>query len=184
MREIEIKLKASNLNGLEEQLVKAGCRLSEEIHQHDVIYSKIDDPKEFADSYEGHVAVRIRKEGEKTKLTIKLQCSNEMDNIEHEMEIESFDKMDEMLKILGWKREVEVKKIRKKGKLGEYEVCLDNVEQLGTFVELEKMTKDDDDPEKVRKELFDVLRPFGFSEEDEVGQGYDTLIYQLHNRLN
>jgi hypothetical protein len=42
------------------------------------------------------------------------------------------------------------------------------------------MTKDNDDPQKVGKELFDTLRPFGFSEADEETKGYDTQIYNLN----
>ncbi len=87
-----------------------------------------------------------------------------------------------MLLILGWKPEVEVKKIRKKGKLGEYEICLDRVEKLGEYVELEKMTDDNANPDEVRKELFIALAPFSFSEKDEETKGYDTQMYQLKNK--
>jgi adenylate cyclase class 2 len=184
MREIEIKLKVKDLDELEKKMSEAGCVFGKSFKQHDVIYSRVDDLKEFCDSYEGHVAVRIRREGDKTKLTVKLQCSNEMDNIEHEIHVENFDTTDEILKTLGWKRQVEVKKIRKSGKLGKYEVCLDKVDHLGDFIELEKMTENDDDPKKVRQELFNKLKPFDFSEKDEVAEGYDTLIYKLKNNIN
>jgi adenylate cyclase class 2 len=72
---------------------------------------------------------------------------------------------------------VEVRKIRRKGKLREYEICLDQVEQLGTFVELEKLTDDDVNAEKVREELFNELESLGLSRGAEVTQGYDTQIY-------
>ena len=84
-----------------------------------------------------------------------------------------------MLKLLNWSPMVEVKKVRRKGKLGEYEICLDQVEQLGTFIELEKMTSDDANPEDVREELFKELESLGLSRQDEETRGYDTQIYQL-----
>jgi len=67
-------------------------------------------------------------------------------------------------------------------KFKEYEICLDRVEKLGDFVEIEKMTEDSADPKEVRKELFDVMKQFGFSEKDEETRGYDTQIYQLENK--
>ena len=44
------------------------------------------------------------------------------------------------------------------------------------------MTEDSADPKEVRKELFDVMKQFGFSEKDEETRGYDTQIYQLENK--
>lgn len=186
MREIEIKLKVNNLDLLEKDLAKAGCVFSEPISQHDVVYSSKTDAENGYDSLknskEGHVAIRIRYEKNTTKLTLKQQRSNEMDNIEYETEVKDPKEIHGMLTVLGWKIEVEVKKTRKKGKLGKYEICLDKVERLGNFMEIEKMTDDNDDPENVRKELFEAAKPFGFAEEDEETRGYDTQIYQLENK--
>ena len=182
MREIEIKLKVKDLDELEKKLIEKGCVFSEPIGQHDVIYSNTANPTNWAKSTEGHITVRIRREGERAELNLKQQQTYEMDNIEYESEIEKPEVIHKMLELLGWKPEVEVKKTRKKGKLGKYEVCLDKVEKLGNFIELEKMTEHDDDPETVRKELFSAIKPFGLSEKDEETKGYDTQIYQLENK--
>jgi len=53
---------------------------------------------------------------------------------------------------------------------------------LGSFVELEKMTDDNADPEQVRRELFDALKPFGLTEVDEEKLGYDTQLFKLKNK--
>src|SRR3989344_4720175 len=182
MREIEIKLRVQNLEELEKKLTDSGLVISKEITQHDVIYSHINDTHGFDESYEGCIISRIRKENGTSIINLKQQRSGEMDNTEYETEVKDGDEMHNILLLLGWKPEVEVKKVRKKGKLGEYEICLDSVEQLGNFVELEKLTDDNVDPEKVRKELFEALKPFGLSEKDEETKGYDTQIYQLKNK--
>ena len=181
MREIEVKLKVNNLNFLEKELSKAGCEFSEPIFQHDAIYSSRNINDEFDKSKEGDVIIRIRKQNGKAELNLKKQKSFEMDNLEYETEIENPDSVHQMLLILGWKPVIEVKKIRKKVKFKEYEICLDRVEKLGDFVEIEKMTEDSADPKEVRKELFDVMKQFG-SEKDEETRGYDTQIYQLENK--
>jgi len=84
--------------------------------------------------------------------------------------------------ILGYRPSIEVKKIRRKGKLKEYEICLDKVENLGTFVELEKLTDDNADPKKVREELFKELESLGLSRKDEETKGYDTQIYEFETK--
>ena len=54
-------------------------------------------------------------------------------------------------------------------------ICLDKVEGLGEFIEVEKITEQDDSIQ-TQKKLFDFLKSLGISEEDQVFKGYDTLI--------
>jgi predicted adenylyl cyclase CyaB len=62
------------------------------------------------------------------------------------------------------------------GSLGSDVICLDEVRDLGTFIELEKITEGED-PIKVQSELFAFLKSLGVREEDRVERGYDTLLY-------
>jgi len=182
MREVEIKLKVNNLEEIEKKLKDKGVIFSKPVTQHDIIYSNTQNKDDFDKAYEGHVAIRIRYQNDAATLTLKKQLSYEMDNLEYESEIKNANDVHKILSILGWKPEVEVKKTRKKGKLEQYKICLDKVEKLGNYIELEKLTQDYDNPEDVRKELFKALEPLGFSEKDEETKGYDTLIYQMHKK--
>jgi adenylate cyclase, class 2 len=83
--------------------------------------------------------------------------------------------------MIGYAPEVEVTKTRRKGVLGEYGVCLDQVEGLGNFVEFEKLTEETANPEAVRSELFAVAESFGLSRHDEETHGYDTQMSQLRH---
>ena len=177
MREIEIKLKIKNIEELKSKLKEKGCILSEPISQHDVIYSLKSGKEEFESAKEGDVIIRIRYLKDKAQLNLKQQRSGEMDNLEYETEVKDPKETHNILTVLGWAPVVEVKKMRRKGKLAEYEICLDEVDQLGTFVELEKMTDDDINPENVRNELFAELESLGLSRENEETKGYDTQIY-------
>lgn len=181
MREIEIKLKANNFEEIEKKLKEKDCFLSEPISQHDVIYSLKNASDEFEETKEGDVIIRIRHLKNTAELNLKQQRSNEMDNLEYETEVKDPDATHKILQTLGWQPVIEVKKIRRKGKLGKYEICLDQVEKLGTFVELEKLTDDDADPETVREELFKELELLGLSRNNEETMGYDTQIYHLTN---
>lgn len=179
MREIEVKLKVSNFEELENNLKNKGVILSQPFSQHDFIYSFNGSTKEFESSGENDVIIRMRYLSDRAILTLKKQCSRESDNLEHETEIKDSDQMDSILSTLGWQSIIEIKKIRRKGKLGEYEICLDQVEKLGDFVELEKLTGDDVNPEEIREELFKELEGLGLSRDNEETRGYDTQIYLL-----
>lgn len=61
-------------------------------------------------------------------------------------------------------------------------ICLDEVEELGSFVELERLTNEDVDPVKVSEELYQKLESLGLSRDDEEKRGYDTQLYQLHKK--
>ncbi|MFA6097462.1 MAG: class IV adenylate cyclase [Candidatus Paceibacterota bacterium] len=179
MREIEIKLKVENLGELAKKLSERGYELSDPIQQHDIVYSLKDKPQRIEYAKEGDISIRIRRSGGKAELNLKQQQSNEMDNLEYETEVKDPEAMHQILLKLGYVPEVEVKKIRRKGKLGPYEICLDEVERLGTFVELEKLAPDNTDPEEIREELFRELEKLGLSRKDEETRGYDNQILQL-----
>ena len=167
------------MRALEEKLRAQNCVLLPPVHQHDTVYSR-HGSAEFASAKEGDVILRIRRENDKAEFNLKQQKSNEMDNIEYETEIASPDALHGILGALGWFPEIEVKKIRRKGTLGAYNVCLDEVEQLGNYMEIEKMAQEDADPDAVRKELYNALEGLGFSRSDEETRGYDTQVHQRH----
>ena len=184
MREIEIKLRVGDLGTVEQKLKERGCVLSAPIRQEDVIYSRGGSTEEFEHAKEGDVIMRIRRMEGTAQFNLKQQRSSEMDNLEYETEVQDPEAIHAILLAIGYEPEVEVKKVRKKGKLGNDEICLDEVEKLGSFVELERLTSDDADPKKVREELFRALESLGLSRSDEETRGYDTQIYQLdHNTI-
>ena len=134
------------------------------------------------------IAIRIRKvinmTGNKFFLTAKYNLSNELDNIEHELEIMDGPEMHATLGLMGWQPVVEVKKMRRKGKLGEYEICLDEVEELGSFAGLEKMTSDDADAGLIQGQLLKEFEALGIPRGNQEMSGYDTLMYSLKKTNN
>ncbi|MCL4392505.1 class IV adenylate cyclase [Patescibacteria group bacterium] len=182
MREIEIKIKVKNLKALEVKLAAVNCWLSDPIRQEDVIYSLRGSEHEWREAKEGDIIVRIRRENTRSLFTLKKQQTNEMDNTELETEVSDPDAFHKALLLMGYVPQVEVKKNRKEGKWGECEICLDEVDDLGTFVCCEKLTDENADPNEVREELFKVLENLGLSRNDEETQGYDTQMYFLRKK--
>lgn len=184
MREIEVKVRAKDLNSVREKLEQMGCEFSEPIEQHDAIYSlAANAQEEWKESKEGHVVMRIRRQGESSEFNLKKQQSGgELDNLEYETEVSNPDAVHSILKELGYEPQVEIKKKRVKCKLDKYEVCLDEVERLGSFVEIEELAPDDANPQEIQEKLMKILEDLGLSREDMETRGYDTQIYQLDHK--
>ena len=175
MKEVEIKARVREFATIEKKLIELGCVLSEPIRQEDVIYGRPEN-NIYEKGKEHQIAIRIRENGGKFELTAKYNLSNELDNIEHELEIGNNEEMHKILELMGWQPVVTVKKFRRKGKLGEYEICLDNVDELGNFIELEKLCEEGDSA-KIIQDLMSTLETLGVAKENRVLQGYDTLMY-------
>ncbi len=180
-KEIEVKIKVDNFTELKEKLEKLGCEFSQPIFQDDTVFINYDRP--FLEFTPADVFLRIRKQIHNTgehKNILTLKQGQEMDHIEHEVEVHDVSKMTDILNSIGFKdANVNVNKHRQKGHLNDYEVCLDQVEGLGAFIELEMIT--DEDSKKVQNEMISFLVNLGLNEENRVMNGYDTLIYLKNN---
>jgi len=174
-KEIEVKARVSDLEVLAKKLENMGVVLSEPIIQNDQTF--IDESYGSYDKFQpGRNILRIRENNGKFIFTIKQSQSNELDSIERETEIAEPEEFREALLLMGYKPAVEIHKVRRKAKYKDYEICLDEVKELGSFVEVEKIT-DEKNADEVQNKLFEFLESLGVKREDRVTNGYDTLIY-------
>jgi adenylate cyclase, class 2 len=180
-KEIEVKAKVDDLDGLIKNLGNLGIILSESIIQKDETF--VDDNYGAYDQFQpGKNALRIRNSNGKFLFTIKQPIANELDCIERETEISDPKEFREALILMGYNPVVRINKTRRKAKYKDYEICVDQVEGLGDFVEMEKLTEDED-PEVVQNEMFALLESFGIKKENRIPHGYDTLVYKKENNL-
>jgi adenylate cyclase class 2 len=80
-----------------------------------------------------------------------------------------------IIELLDYHEVVKVDKIRTKTRYNDMEICLDEVQNLGSFIEVEKIVTGDGDV--VQEELFTFLESIEIKREDRVFSGYDTLMY-------
>ena len=134
MLEIEVKAYADDLRKVESKLRDIGAQFIEEIQQIDTYYNH--PCRNFAETDE---ALRIRRSGTKYYLTYKGKKVDPESKTRKEIEVEIEDahKTAELLVSLGFNPVADVKKVRKVYKLDTFTVCLDNVVNVGTFVEVE-----------------------------------------------
>lgn len=177
MREIELKFKVDNLDALINKLKEEQCEISAVKMQNDTIYvQNLDD----TESKEGSVWLRVRKENDKIELNYKKQSKKKMESEEIEFEVSSYELANQFLKALGYLPWVEVNKKRRYSKYKEYNICIDEVERLGSFIELEILV-DKDNKEDYELALLEVAKKLGINPDKRINSHYDTMISELNN---
>lgn len=171
-KEIEVKARVHDKQALLQAFTNLGVTLNEPLTQRDTVYLH----KENTDmkSAFGRRILRIREQGRKTILTLKIHQSNELDSIEEEIIVDDAETAKAIIEHLDFVPVTEITKTRQTGHYQDYELCLDSVEGLGDFVEVEIFT--DGDATVVQHELFDFLMTLGITKDDQETRGYDTLM--------
>ena len=101
------------------------------------------------------------------------------DNYEYETVVENEDDTIKILERLGYKFGIGINKKRRIARYNDLELCLDEIEQLGSFVEVEKLAGDEADVDKIQSELWSLLDKLGIKPGERVHKGYDTLMHEL-----
>lgn len=186
MREIEVKAKLIDAAAVETKLRAMGAKLSPPVRQADSVY--LQNGTAFKDITVNTPVLRIREQTPgKILLTYKHIRGEELDKQEHEVAVSDGKEMAQILELSGFYQAVAFTKTRRKCAISGYEICLDEVDGLGSFIEIEKLISDrqnggkEVDGQDIQKELFHFLKSLGVSEHDKVLSGYDVLIY---NGLN
>ena len=176
MKEIEVKAKLRNRQGVIEQLTRLGCAFTEPVAQRDTVYAeKLGSLETFRSN---RLFLRLRTvNGSKTLLTLKQPKSNSLDKLEYETEVASAEEEENMLTLMGYQRGVVVSKTRITTHYQGYEICIDEVAGLGSFIEMEKLTEAGA-AEEIQNEMFAFLVSLGITPEDRVNLGYDLLLMQ------
>ncbi len=179
MREVEIKAKIHDRELLLQALQQQGVVLGESKIQHDVVFCK---PGQKA--YDPNsVWLRIRTENESEVIfTAKGDTGRNLTSIEHEVEVNNAKELEAILRLLGYGLFSDIVKTRNKAKYGRIEICLDEVDGLGLFLEGEILTQNESETETALGELWNFFESLGVSRDDAVTMGYDILYQQEHER--
>ncbi len=176
MREIELKFRIRNEEQLMNKLANLNCTVGDLIEQNDTIY--VNDLKNV-ESVEGSLWLRVRKENDRIELNCKKRSDKMQDSKEIEFGVDSYEKAKEFLETLGYKKWVEVNKKRRYSKYLNYNLCIDEVERLGLFIEIELLVNEDDKNDYI-EDLMGVANLLGLDKNDIINSHYDTMIHELN----
>ena len=176
MYEVEVKVPADHA-AVRARLSDADAEALGTVVQRDTYY---DAPhRRFAETDE---ALRIRRsEGEggdrETHVTYKgpLVDSASKTRREHETGVGDGETMDSILQALGFEPAAVVEKDRARFRVGEYTVTLDDVTDVGTFVEVETESADVD---TAREGVFELLETIGLDPDDQIMTSYLGLLLE------
>lgn len=176
MIEIEIKAKADH-DALLRTLKKEGATFEKTVGQNDSYYNA--PHRDFAETDE---ALRLREQSGRVYMTYKGKKLDSKSKTRKEVEVEVADreKMEDILLSLGFKKTLQVHKKRDIYHLKGAEICVDRVEGLGDFVELETMATDMSEMEKKRDELISLMRELGVHGELIRESYLEMLLAKMH----
>lgn len=96
---------------------------------------------------------------------------------EYETKIEDFTQLKKILDVLNFKPLVKVDKVRKVWTHKDYEIAVDSVKDLGDFVEIEYIGKEEKvDPKKITEEMVNFLKSVGCGQIRRNYVGYPFLL--------
>lgn len=173
MIEVEVKVPAQHAD-VEERLEELGAEQVDEKKQVDVYFTA--PHRDFASTDE---ALRVRREDGETRITYKGPKLDDETKTreEHETTVGDAEKARAIFESLGFEEFGTVEKERQVYRLDGATVTLDELEELGEFVEVERDIEDEADIEEPSAEVLDVLERLGLDADDSVRDSYLELLY-------
>ena len=113
-------------------------------------------------------------------MTLKVEGQVKLASEEYEFSVSDGDMACQMLTALGWQEIVTVDKLRTESKTNDYTICIDKVARLGLFIELEILTEDSANTERIKQRMQDFLKNLNINDEPWKIP-YDTSILNLQN---
>lgn len=174
MKEIEVKCRISDQALLKQRLSELGIVLSAPITQKDKVYF----PKGIGFTGRAKApALRIRENNGRFLFTYKIPLANNLDKLEYESGIDNPEAVASICEQLGFELQMSINKIRRKAEYKGYEICVDDVEGLGSYIEVEKLSADEDS-EQIQNKIFTFMQTLGIQQEDRVFEGYNIMLFK------
>jgi adenylate cyclase class 2 len=175
MIEVEVKTRINDPKLVERSIIALGASPVGIEAQADTYYSA--PYRDFAKTDE---ALRIRVQDNKCFLTYK---GARMDSIsktrkEYEVEVNDTDNIGNILSSLNFTPVATIVKKRKKYRLEDFIISLDEVRNLGNFMEVEVSIRDSKSHEEKVESIFRLLKKLGVSRNESIRKSYLEMILE------
>ena len=116
-------------------------------------------------------------------MTLKVEGQTKLVSDEYEFAVDDGNAARQMLAALGWQKIVTVDKVRLESKTKDYTICIDEVAELGLFIELEVLTEDSADVKNIQQQMRNFLKNLNI--DGKLWKiPYDTSIRNLQNNAS
>jgi adenylate cyclase class 2 len=181
MIEIEVKASVKDPKQLERSLIGFGATPIGIETQSDTYYNA-----PYRDFGKTDEALRIRVEDGKSILTYKGPKMDKVSKTRKEVqtEIKDLDGMGNILSSLGFVPVATVSKKRKNFRIGDFFISLDEVRDLGNFIEVEIDVKDSRNFQEKVEIIFKFMGKLGISRESSIRKSYLEMILEKKEGSN
>ena len=180
MREIELKYRVDDLEALLVVLKSRGIELSEPVFQDDQAYAPAG--WQFGDSKLGVSFLRLRTVQGRHYFTLKQPAGNVQDCLEFETEVTDRQAMHHAALHMGYRPTVRIAKTRRTAALADCSLCIDEVEGVGEFLELERIAPDHADAQVIQADLAAFVSSLDIAT-IRTDQTYDSLVHAAQESL-
>lgn len=175
MIEVEVKARVNDPKRVERSIIALGASPIGIELQADTYYNA-----PYRDFGKTDEALRIRVEDNKNFLTYK---GPKMDTIsktrkEYEIEVNDADCMGNILTSLGFAPVATIVKRRKKYRLGDFIISIDEVRNLGDFIEAEVSIRDSKSHEEKVESIFRLFEKLGINRDESIRKSYLEMILE------
>jgi adenylate cyclase class 2 len=173
VREVEVKYRIRDAEALLTTLKQRGIELGVPVRQDDQAYAP--DGWVYGDARCGVPFARLRTVAGRHVFTMKRPAENVLSCEEHETAIADRDQMHHAILAMGFWPTVRIVKTRRTATFGDLVLCVDELDGLGVFLEVERMVPGDVPGEAVQEELSRFVASLGI-EAEQTRQTYDSLV--------
>ncbi len=174
VREIEVKYWVDDLEALLVVLKSRGIELSEPVFQDDQAYAPVG--WQFGDSKLGVSFLRLRTVQGRHYFTLKQPAGSVQDCLEFETQVTDRQAMHHAVLHMGYRPTVRIAKTRRTATLEDSSLCIDEVEGVGGFLELERLAPDNADAQTIQANLAAFVSSLGITA-IRTDQTYDSLVH-------
>jgi len=178
MIEIEVKASVDDPKKMERSLIELGATPIGIESQADTYYNA--PHRDFGKTDE---ALRIRVQDGKSVLTYKGPKIDMVSKTRKEVqtEIKDTDNMGNILSYLGFFPVATVSKKRKNFRIGDFYISLDDVRNLGNFIEVEISVKDQGNYQEKVESIFRFIAKLGINRESTIRKSYLEMILEKND---
>lgn len=128
--------------------------------------------------------LRLRKKNNEYSITYKddvFENGKWLYSDEYETKVESLEMTQEILKKLGLVKFIEIDNEKETYTYENYEIVIENVKDLGIFVEVEYCTNDDVDVKVEKNKIQEFINNLGINVSEELNMGKPEMYMKKHN---
>lgn len=173
MREVEVKYQVPDTEALLVALKTHGIEFAAPVYQDDQAYAPVG--WSYGDAKLGVSFVRLRTVADQHTFTLKRPAENALSCDEYETAVADRKQMDHAILAMGFYPTVRIAKVRRMAALDGLVLCVDEVEGLGAFLELERMVPAEVSGEDVQAEMVAFVASLDV-EAERTAETYDSLV--------